>query len=720
MSAGHGWAGELAFTVGGLALLVAHYWHRRTAVSVFAGLVLVVAPKFIPASPRTTPAPPALAALVAGSAVVASGLTLPAQSSLDWARLSRARFPVTLEGDVALPPLPNDVSAGIALSDPRLTVGGHTIAGIGSQQCCRGLGAIGAASLVPTVPTPPLRPPSRCVRRRAARRHRAAARTARGRPRRRHGDLRRPPAGRRAAVEARGRVPDGPLSRRDRRSRPAARDGVPARGPVPAADRRHRAAISFFEADAGRHHVSSLSPAFRQQPLEFGRDGQDWAQGEKWSGRFKLLIQRVGSGADRSAAAHRGIAAARPGTNHAVGDRRARARGEAALAGGARRCLTNIRRDRRRSGAASSASGDSTCSASACWSRLSSASSCCAPRSSNGSCISRRWQRTDGSAATSGSFEFRDTGWGALAGDGHHHGDSRPGRSPRRRSRVLADPADLHLAARDREADAARRRVRRGAGTHQRRSTRLLRRAADCVPRRDGADRRHRRLDRRAMLGPRHRDAHAATVPGERRRRHRRRCDAGVGPSCPICRRSRGLRSPLATPGSAVLALDWQRVELHGWLGALVATAVGLAIMAVHYRHRRLPATGVALLALIAAPIVIPSRADLQPAAPELTVRVAERIRLDKPRLSLSQARASTERSAVIGCSAGAARVAAGCHRVARLRNQQLRGPGGLVTPSFATTCCDDAFAAATLLGRHRRSGPADTGPAQPGRYFLP
>ena len=28
---GHGWAGELAFTVGGLALLVAHYWHRRTA-----------------------------------------------------------------------------------------------------------------------------------------------------------------------------------------------------------------------------------------------------------------------------------------------------------------------------------------------------------------------------------------------------------------------------------------------------------------------------------------------------------------------------------------------------------------------------------------------------------------------------------------------------------------------------------------------------------------
>jgi len=150
-------------------------------------------------------------------------------------------------------------------------------------------------------------------------------------------------------------------------------------------------------------------------------------------------------------------------------------------------------------------------------------------------------------------------------------------------------------------------------------------------------------------------------------------------------------------PRHATFVLDWQRVEIHGWLGALVATAAGLAIMAVHYRHRRLPATGVALLALIAAPIVIPSRAGLQPAAPELTIRVAERIRLDEPRLSLSQARASTSEVLSLGARLAPLALPLDVTASLDLRNQQLRGPGGLVTPSFATTCCDDAFSAATL-----------------------
>ena len=288
-----GWVAGLAFTAAGFALLIAHYWHRRAVVSVLAGLALVVAPMVIPAPPHTAPAPSALAALVAGRLSLPSGLTLPPPSSLEWARLSRARFPVALVGDVALPPLPNDVSAGIALTDARITVGGRTIAAVRSQQCCRGLGAIGAASLAPPVTA-----------------------------------LRR--------VEAFGFVPIEDIDRLRGQSVDVRADArvtfvghrlvaeLPLRPGVAfrtdrylveivGLDPQHamvflRVArfprltagtepqISFFEADAARRRVSSLSPAFRQQPLESGHDGRDWAQGETWVGRFKLLIQRVGPG----------------------------------------------------------------------------------------------------------------------------------------------------------------------------------------------------------------------------------------------------------------------------------------------------------------------------------------------------------------------------------------------------------------------------------------
>ena len=48
-----GWVPALAFAAAGLALLVAHYRHRRAALSLVAGLVLVVAPMVIPAPPWT-------------------------------------------------------------------------------------------------------------------------------------------------------------------------------------------------------------------------------------------------------------------------------------------------------------------------------------------------------------------------------------------------------------------------------------------------------------------------------------------------------------------------------------------------------------------------------------------------------------------------------------------------------------------------------------------
>ena len=287
-----GWPVGLAFTAAGLALLVAHYWHRRTTVSAVGGLALVVAPMLIPASPRTTPAPPALAALVAERLSLPSGLTLPLQSSLEWARLSRARFPVTLEGDVALPPLPNDVSAGIALTDPRLSVAGHSIAATGSQQCCRGLGAIGAASLAPTVAT--LRITTNAfglvrlddiVRLRGQHLDVRADATVTFVGHRLVADLPLKPGAAfrtdRYLVEIVGLDPQHAMVYLRVARFPRLIAGTEPQ-------------VSFFEADAARHRVSSLSQAFRQQPLEFSHDGPDWAQGEKWVGRFKLLIQRVG------------------------------------------------------------------------------------------------------------------------------------------------------------------------------------------------------------------------------------------------------------------------------------------------------------------------------------------------------------------------------------------------------------------------------------------
>ena len=158
--------------------------------------------------------------------------------------------------------------------------------------------------------------------------------------------------------------------------------------------------------------------------------------------------------------------------------------------------------------------------------------------------------------------------------------------------------------------------------------------------------------------------------------------------------------------GLTAVALDWQRVELHGWLGALVATAVGLAILAVHYRHRRLPATGAALLALIAAPIAIPSRADIQPAAPELTARVADGIRLEVPELSLPRATAASKDLLALAGRLALLTLPPDVTGSLELQDVQLRSSGDGVSPSFATACCNDAFAAATLTAATGASVP--------------
>jgi hypothetical protein len=288
-----GWGPAFAVTVAALAVLIAHYWHRRTVVSLIAGLLLLVVPMVFVPDPHPLAAPPELASMVAGRLSLPSGLTLPPQSSLGSARLSGARYPIALEGDVAMPALPVDVSGGIAVTDARLSVGGHIIAAFPAQQCCRGFGAAGAASFAP--PAPAVRPanalgyvPFDDVER--LRGQRVAI----------HADATVTFVGHRLV----GQLPmrPGVAFRPDRHLVEIV--GVDLRGATvllrvarfPSLTFGTEPQLSFFEADAARHQVSRVSMAFRQGVLELRNDGQDWAQGVKWSGRFKLLIQRRGPG----------------------------------------------------------------------------------------------------------------------------------------------------------------------------------------------------------------------------------------------------------------------------------------------------------------------------------------------------------------------------------------------------------------------------------------
>ena len=136
------------------------------------------------------------------------------------------------------------------------------------------------------------------------------------------------------------------------------------------------------------------------------------------------------------------------------------------------------------------ASGDSTCSGSACWSRSSSRSSCCAPPSSNGCSIATRSPTETRSVATcsvatSAPSSCQDTGSGpcwlataiatAILAQADHS---------RRRPCLLAHPADGRLAAGRRQAvvvrGALRARFRCSSTPHG--SSRTVRRSARSRP----------------------------------------------------------------------------------------------------------------------------------------------------------------------------------------------------------------------------------------------
>jgi len=83
-----------------------------------------------------------------------------------------------------------------------------------------------------------------------------------------------------------------------------------------------------------------------------------------------------------------------------------------------------------------------------------------------------------------------------------------------------------------------------------------------------------------------------------------------------------------ASTGFAPVLADWQAVDRHGWLVALLVTAAAIAILVVYYRTRRAARVIAAGLALVAAPILAPARDSLVAAEPDLAAIVDGGLRL--------------------------------------------------------------------------------------------
>jgi hypothetical protein len=149
----HGWVGALVVTIGALGILVAHYRHRRLAVSAMAALGLLAAAWLLPLRESHPPAPAALARLVSGRLGIAR-LAPPPARVLEWSLRSPTPVPLNLTVGLSLPDLPANVSATVHLR--RIRLGGREDVPVGDGwQCCFGAGPIGAITPALTGPRSP-------------------------------------------------------------------------------------------------------------------------------------------------------------------------------------------------------------------------------------------------------------------------------------------------------------------------------------------------------------------------------------------------------------------------------------------------------------------------------------------------------------------------------------------------------------------------------------
>ena len=204
-----------------------------------------------------------------------------------------------LAGRLALPGLPAEVSAGIAVDCVRVLVDGRDVAVNGLQQCCLGtVGPIGAASATPTTPasnegwsdelavvrasalsdlqTKPVTLDAEATI--VFMRHRLAAAI---------------PFTPGASFRGEGYVVDV-LSLSDRRS-PSDSNWrrAPARDAVSAAQRGGQPQLSFFEADPSRTIVNHATSPYSVQPQSFRAEVYEWAQARHWAMRFHSIVLRA-------------------------------------------------------------------------------------------------------------------------------------------------------------------------------------------------------------------------------------------------------------------------------------------------------------------------------------------------------------------------------------------------------------------------------------------
>ena len=149
----HGWWAALLTTGAALAIVVAHYRHRRVSISAMAAVAMLIAVWAVPSSARRGPAPEPLQRLIAGHLDVADGLILPPQSDIDARQKSPVPFPLRLGVTVSLPPLPADMSASIFLRRIRLRSGDRTMEPGDAWQCCFSPGLVGVVA--PALERPP-------------------------------------------------------------------------------------------------------------------------------------------------------------------------------------------------------------------------------------------------------------------------------------------------------------------------------------------------------------------------------------------------------------------------------------------------------------------------------------------------------------------------------------------------------------------------------------
>ena len=282
----------VALIVASLGLLILHYRLRRPVIAAGAGLGLVLGAIAMPGFSSSQPAPAALASAVSGRLSLPDGLTIPVDTTIQASLVRGSQWPIFLEGRVALPELPVDISAGVILQAVTLRTRARAVKVAASQQCCGGRGAMGIVG----AQEPPAEPGQRPAAFAFGGIRAADVEAVRGG----HVSV----DGEATVVFVRHHLVAAiPL-----RAGSAFRGtgylvevlGVEAQPAIallrvarfPTIDTGQRPLLSFFEADPGRTRVTTTSPPHPLYANRMGDARESWGAGRHWVDRVEVPINR--------------------------------------------------------------------------------------------------------------------------------------------------------------------------------------------------------------------------------------------------------------------------------------------------------------------------------------------------------------------------------------------------------------------------------------------